>query len=243
MAEASARRYAVGGHHQVKTPGHDPDDLEFFPTPPWGTRALCELLRMRDPSLGRLSAWDPCAGAGHMVRPLLEYFRSARGTDIHIYPRKVASVSPVPLDYLGRSLDGTDWHIMNPPFKKLAEFISMGLASADRGVAVLARSQAFEGITRWERIWSKTPPSFTAHFVERLPMRANWLDPTDSTATAYAWFVWERGHIGTSKTLWIPPGTRKRLEREDDYPQEWRRPILPPPPPVEPLEEGSVDEG
>ena len=50
-----------------------PDSLDYFPTPPWATRALCEHLDHWG-KIGPESAWDPACGEGHITRPLAEYF-------------------------------------------------------------------------------------------------------------------------------------------------------------------------
>jgi hypothetical protein len=42
------------------------------------------------------------------------------------------------------------------------------------------------------------------------------LDGKATTATGYAWFVWEKNLAGTSRLMWIPP-CRKQLERPGDY--------------------------
>jgi hypothetical protein len=44
-----------------------PEALEYFPTPPWATRALCEFLAGQLGDLSALSCWEPCCGEGHMV--------------------------------------------------------------------------------------------------------------------------------------------------------------------------------
>jgi hypothetical protein len=53
-----------------------PDALDFFCTPPWATRALCEhvLFASGGPYPMPLSAWEPAAGEGHMAEVLMEYF-------------------------------------------------------------------------------------------------------------------------------------------------------------------------
>lgn len=48
---------------QQRTEPHD--SLDFFPTPPWATRALCAHVA---PITGHL-AWDPACGDGAMDRP------------------------------------------------------------------------------------------------------------------------------------------------------------------------------
>ena len=59
-----------------------------------------------------------------------------------------------------------------------------------------------------------------AQYVERVPMVKGRLDRKASTATSYAWFVWESGHAGPTELVWIPP-SRKRLERDGDYVEHW----------------------
>ena len=54
------------------------DSLDYFPTMPWGTRALCNLLlearSSRRQYLSDLKALEPCCGEGFMSRPLAEAF-------------------------------------------------------------------------------------------------------------------------------------------------------------------------
>jgi len=51
------------------------------------------------------------------------------------------------------------------------------------------------------------------------------VDKKASTATGYAWLVWEKSRLGSgSELMWIPP-CRKMLEREGDYQQAPRMPV------------------
>jgi hypothetical protein len=42
------------------------------------------------------------------------------------------------------------------------------------------------------------------------------LDAKASTATGYAWLVWEKDAAPVSKLMWVPP-CRRNLERASDY--------------------------
>jgi hypothetical protein len=108
----------------------------------------------------------------------------------------------------------------NPPFRLAEEFIVKGLDVARRGVAVLVRTVFLESVGRYERIFSSTPPSKVAQFVERVPMVKGRLDKKASTATGYAWVVWEKGCNRGSELLWVPP-CRKSLEHLSDYDEEF----------------------
>jgi hypothetical protein len=148
-----------------------------------------------------------------MARPLSEYFARVEASDVFDY-----GFAPV-RDYLkGPIATGSfDWVITNPPFKNAEEFVDRSRTIARRGVAMLTRTVFIESVGRFERLFSRTPPSVVAQFVERVPMVKGRIDPKASTATGYCWIVWDHSVAsGQTRLAWIPP-SRKRLEREGDY--------------------------
>ncbi len=186
-----------------------PDSLDFFPTPPWATRALWTHVL---PELEGAVIAEPACGAGDMARTLAEV-GSVYASDIHDYGRGY----PV-RDFLDSPLGGVDWMVTNPPFKKAAEFALHGLEIASVGVALLVRSAFTEGVARYA-MFERSPPAIFATFAERVPMVKGRVDPKISSATAYCWMVWRHDHEGPSQWLRIPP-CRKDLERPSDYPAE-----------------------
>ncbi len=115
-----------------------------------------------------------------------------------------------------KTVRDVDWIITNPPFKQAEEFAAKALSIAKRGVAIFARSVFAESIGRHQRLFSKFPPTKVAQFAERVPIVKGRLDAKASTATGYAWFVWEKPlRIGT-EYVWIA-ASRKALERTGDY--------------------------
>jgi len=193
----------------------EPDDsLDDFPTPPWATRALLELfVRSADDT-----CLEPACGRGHMAKVLLEYFKSVTASDVHNYGFGGVRNYLAPSNY-----EPHDWIITNPPFKRAEEFILRSLNIARVGIAILARSVFTESVGRYENLFSWKPPTTVAQFVERVPMVKGRLDPTATTATSYAWFIWHMETIGDTKLVWIPP-CRKRLERPLDYLEQWFKP-------------------
>ncbi len=192
--------------------------LDDFPTPPWATRALIEYGpdALGEPGTVR----EPCAGRGHMVRALAEYFgaENVEAADIHDYGAGFAV-----RDFLaGSTPPPVDWTITNPPFRLAENIAHRALASSRRGVALLVRTAFLEGVGRFETLYSAVPPTEVMQFVERVPMLRGRLDRRGSTATAYCWMVWVReGDRWTSwntptSLAWIPP-CRRLLERECDY--------------------------
>jgi hypothetical protein len=190
-----------------------PDSLDFFPTPPWATRALLShVLGLTTDEFLSSTAWDPYCGEGHMVGPLLEYFWQVAGTDVFDYG-KGFEVS----DFLADESRSADWIITNPPFKIAEAVVLRALERANVGVAMLVRSVWLEGTGRYERLFRDRPPSIVAQFCERVPMTKGRWDPNASTATSYAWIVWRVAPCGPEPVFrWIPPGCRKGLTRPDD---------------------------
>lgn len=188
------------------------DSLDDFPTPPWATRALCEFLKGEGLVLATDSCREPAANRGHMVRPLREYFASVDASDIFDYGAGFPQA-----DYLFEPcLAQVGWTITNPPFRLAEQFIEKALATSHVGAAVIVRAAFLEGIGRFERLFSVTPPAYVLQFTERVVMHKGRLAPEGSTATAYAWVVWLHGS-DTTQLRWIPP-CRKALERPGDYP-------------------------
>lgn len=198
------------------------DSLDFFPTPAWATRALCDVV-LGDKVLRQMNAWDPAAGEGHMVRPLAEYFRIASGSDIFDYGAGFQK-----FDFLFETSLGTDWVITNPPFRLADQFVEHALGLAEVGVAMLVRTQFLEGVGRYKGLFSKRRPATVAIFTERVPIIkgkvARWvINPKTgkpkrvTSATSYCWVVWDKdAPAAESEFVWIPP-CRKRLERDEDY--------------------------
>lgn len=189
-------------------PGDSPDD---FPTPPWATRALLEHV-IGTENLDQLTCLEPACGAGHMAKVLKEYFREVRCADAYDY-----GFAPV-RDFLSYPYEtnAVDWVITNPPFRLAEEFVQRSFDVARRGVAVLVRTVFLESVGRYNRLFQDEPPSKFAQFVERVPMVKGRLDQKATTATGYAWLVWEHHIRDHCRVVWIPP-CRKKLERPNDY--------------------------
>jgi hypothetical protein len=204
------------------------DSLDFFPTPPWATRAFCEhVLPKFEPATapglqpgGLLTAWDPACGEGHMALALEPYFYAVYASDIFDYG--FGSVA----DFLhpdAVSPFTVDWIFMNPPFNQAAEFVKRALTIARRGVAMLVRMQFLEGEDRFAEIFTPHRPAGIFQFAERVPMhRGRWV-VNGKSATAYTWVVWtvpkaQRLDWPTPATTfdWIPK-SRRALSRHDDW--------------------------
>jgi hypothetical protein len=191
-----------------------PDSLDFFPTPPWATRALCRFLVARNFHGIRHSCWEPACGDGAMARPLGELFTTVYVSDVHDYGWNHAVG-----DFLFPGCPPRfDWIITNPPFRLAAGFARTALTQALCGVALLVRTAFLESAGRYRELFAEQRPNFVLQFCERVPIFKGRLDPKGSSATAYCWLVWDKAFWPCEATVldWVPP-CRKELERPGDY--------------------------
>lgn len=199
--------------HAVMAQRTEPkDSADDFPTPPWATRALIEHIIGNKHALAWLNCLEPACGAGHMATALKEYFSQVHCSDAFDYgygQRRNFISTPY-------ETSAFDWVITNPPFRLAEEFVLQGLRVARHGVAILARTVFLESIGRYAGLFRDKPPTKFAQFTERVPMVKGRLDRKATTATGYAWLVWEKGASGPPRLMWVPP-CRRELERRDDY--------------------------
>lgn len=202
-----------------------PNSLEFFPTPPWATRALFEHVL---PHIGIdvseiETVCDPMCGQGHISNVAKEYVGEVIAADIFDY-----GIGAIQSDYLDEMfsevLPVANWTVTNPPFAPALDVVLRAIEMSDDGVAVLLRTQWLEGADRYDKLFRDNPPTLFAPFVERVPMIEGRWDPEASSATAYAWFCWAADVDKDGKKIkaqpmppfWIPPGCSTTLTRPGD---------------------------
>lgn len=217
-----------------------PNEHDYFPTPPWAARAGGELIQWLDPAAKTSRLWEPAAGGGHMAFGLRDYFAQTWLSDIADYPDPGLIVEG-PLDFLGEEAAAQaerwapDWIATNPPFKLGEAFIRTAWSRARRGVAMLLRLQFIEGGGRHALFTRDCPLTLFAPFSERVPMVAGRWDPEASSATAYGWFIFLKPEAAAQSPLAsaiaaareagcalvrpIGPGTKARLQRHADLVQ------------------------
>jgi hypothetical protein len=182
------------------------DSLDFFPTPPWATRAFVHHVAL--PVLGVNTASliiEPACGEGHMAEPLKEAFAFVAASDIH--PYGYGDVA----DFLAWELHDfqtvADWAFTNPPFNQAVAFARQALRLTYRGCGMLVRTQWLHTEERFD-LFREYPPFVIAYYVERVPMHRGRWEPDGDTMTDYCWVCWKHG-AEPRAPLWIPPGRRK----------------------------------
>ena len=192
--------------------------FDDFPTPRYATRALMEVLTSEyGLPLHEMCVWEPAANRGAMATTLAEKFGKVRATDVLDY-----KVGYPTHDFLGMKPDNQDFQaiITNPPFALATKFIVRALEYHTPVIAVLARVQLLEGITRYRKIFAANPPTEIRIFCERVSFWRGRLDPERMSLMAFAWFIWDN-RIPVAerqfKVKFFPPGTIDKYTREGDF--------------------------
>lgn len=150
--------------------------------------------------------WEPACGPGAIVRVLRTAGHIVYATDL--------------VDYASRDQDEHGWDFLleqqcpigvqaivtNPPFKNGGEFAAHALKLAPKVIMLLRL--AFLESERRRDVLDRAPLARVHVFRKRLPMmhRKEWEGPKADSCMAFAWFVWDREHVG--------PATLHRLSWE-----------------------------
>ncbi len=191
--------------------------LEWFATPPFASRAGAELIHALHP--GVASAWEPCCADGIMAACLGETIPLVHASDLQLQDGPARPNTAFTFDFLldTHGAPEVDWIITNPPFASAPDFVRLGLQRARRGVAIIQRLAFLETPDRYQlNFESPVGLSVFAPFIERVAMHLGPWKPEAGTATAYAWFIYDKEWRGEAVVRPIPPGSKDRLSRRDD---------------------------
>lgn len=175
---------------------NDREEHDYYATEP---KALELLLEKETFS----NVWEPACGGGHLAEVLKEKNILGKATDLIDRGYGTGNV-----DFLD-VLQTEPWDgdiITNPPYKFAQEFIekSLSLIPDGRKVAMFLRIQFLEGKSRG-RMFAKYPPKVI--YVSRTRLKCalggDFDAMTGSSATCYAWYVWEKGWEGDTIIRWI----------------------------------------
>lgn len=174
----------------VRSADAEPND--YYATEPKAVELLLE-----QESFSEL-IWEPACGEGHIAKVLENHGHSVISTDL--------------IDR-GYGLGGRDFFketgvfrgdvITNPPYKCAKEFVEKALELVEPGrkVAMFLKLTFLEGQGRRD-LFRNNPPQTVYVSSARLQCGKNGLF-AGSSAVAYCWFVWRKGHPGPTNIKWI----------------------------------------
>jgi hypothetical protein len=165
-----------------------PDDC--YDTPACAVHALLKV-----ESLPRV-IWEPACGTGNIVGVLRQAGHKVIATDLNDRGCPNSRV----FDFLdtgaNRLTPRCDAVVTNPPYALAQRFITVALERV-RLVVMLLRLAFLESVRR-APLLDGGPLARVHVFADRLPFmhRAGWTGRRASSAIAFAWFVFDRGHRG-----------------------------------------------
>jgi hypothetical protein len=165
---------------------------DTYETPECATRALLTV-----ETLPSGAVWECACGPGAIARVLRSAGHEVWSTDLVDY--RSPDQDQAGIDFLlehGSTPYFIGSIVTNPPFKLADQFVRHALLLCPR-VYMLLRL-AFLESTRRTAILESGWLARVHVFRNRLPMmhRAGWNGPRASSATPFAWFVWDRDHRG-----------------------------------------------
>lgn len=166
---------------------------DFYPTPPEATRALLSVERF----VGDI--WEPACGDGAISKVLIDSGYEVVSSDLIDRGYGTPNVDFL-LDFHTRATNVAT----NPPFKFAQEFVEHALARTTGKVAMLCRLAWLEGLER-NALFTSSPLARVWVFSNRVAMNRNG-DPQMAGGggmIAFAWYVWEHGHVGRPELGWL----------------------------------------
>jgi hypothetical protein len=165
---------------------------DFYVTPAHATWSL-----LRREQFGG-TIWEPACGDGAISRVLQAAGYEVLSTDL--IDRGYGAV----LDFL-TSHQVVKNIVSNPPYKLAEAFVRKALESTTYKVAMLLKLTFLESQSRY-RLFQETPPKRVYVFSKRLSLYRGGVENRGGGTTAFAWFVWEHGHVKETTLQVIPPG-------------------------------------
>lgn len=166
---------------------------DFYPTWPGATAALLSVEQFDG------AIWECAAGEGDMSRVL-----EAAGYDVISTDLVDRGYGEARVDFLMEWAPRAPNIVTNPPFGLAREFVEKALQLSTGKVAMFLRLAFLEGLARGEWL-PQTPLARVYIMSRRVPMQRGRLSEIGDGhgVIAFAWFVWERGHVGVPTLGWL----------------------------------------
>lgn len=195
-----------GAHQPVTKRLIDSSGGDFYPTPPWATFALLD----NEDFSGEV--WECACGDGTMSDVISDF-----GLPVISSDRFDHGFGETGHDFLTSTRRASNI-ITNPPYYDAGNFVAHGLKQARRKLALLLRLAFLEGQHRTRTIFHRHPPSTVWVFSERITFYPKEAERKGSGTTAYAWFVWNLEHRGSTELCWLAPGYKRSYRRSISRP-------------------------
>lgn len=182
--------HGASNHSEGERAEHD-----YYATPPEAVEALLSREHFS------FYVWEPACGGGHISEVLKKHGHNVLSSDL--VDRGYGETA----DFLKTSVCPRNERdiVTNPPYSLAKEFAEHALDISENGVkvAMFLKLTFLEGAKR-KSLFDKYPPKKIYVFRSRVDCWKNGIEPEKaSKAVCYAWFVWEKGFLGSPTIKWI----------------------------------------
>jgi hypothetical protein len=204
MATESVKNFynlAVGAHIDAK---EERESLDFYASDPNNlVRFLDRIKEDHDITLSQ-NIWECCCGSGELSEVLTSRGYDVFNTDIENRGYKNQHLTKDFFEFTNK-FNGDI--LTNPPFSLAEKMINHALELVDYGryVIMFARIQLLEGTQRYESLFANQSLKFVYVFSSRARTAKNGDFDKYKAAPAlcYAWFCFQKGHLGEPIIRWI----------------------------------------
>ena len=179
--------------HAVNQRNSDAQEHDYYATDPKAVELLLENETFCS------NVWEPACGEGHISEVLVNHGYAVINTDLVDRGVGVGGIDFLTCPERGQRCD----IITNPPYKYAKQFVEKALDVVADGhkVAMFLKLTFLEGQGRRD-LFKNNPPQAVYVSSARLECGKNG-QFTGSSAVAYCWVVWKKGHTGPTLLKWI----------------------------------------
>jgi hypothetical protein len=173
---------------------HDRETHDYYATEPKALELLLDVETFNH------DVWECACGEGHLSEVLIKRGYNVLSTDLIERGYGRGGV-----DFLAVNERWNGDILTNPPYRYALDFVKKRLSIVPEGnrVIMFLKILFLEGKERGE-FFKSNPPKVVYVSRSRLRCRINGrFTPGMSSATAYAWFIWEKGFKGEPVIRWF----------------------------------------
>jgi len=180
---------------------HEREKNDYYATEP---RVIDELFEVLGSDLSS-SIWEPACGELHLSKRMKELLPHLSIKNSDIIDRNVGCEI---IDFLKAEMTTDCFYgdiITNPPYKYAQEFCEKSIKTITTGhlVCMFLKLTFLEGQKR-KKFFEKYPPKIIYVYSSRRKCALNGkFNEIGSSASCYAWFIWEKGFQGEPIIRWI----------------------------------------
>lgn len=168
---------------------------DYYATDPKAMELLLEMERFNN------NIWESACGEGHLSEVLVKNGYNVKSTDLIDRGYGIGGV-----DFLKDEFEIFNGDIItNPPYKYAKQFIEKALSIIPKGnrVVMFLKLTFMESKGRKQMFIDNPPKVIYVSSSRLLCVKNGDFSKKESSAVAYAWYIWENGYKGDTVIKWF----------------------------------------